>query len=149
MLPVIHCPESSTQATISHWFSARPAYAIRVQWDVRFALDNGGERRALGYGRPHAPYYAHRFDQIVCWQREFSPLQYQACQGYIGRIGHCHFPTLIAYAMCRPYSLICAAVYPLRLPMARNCFFHSAKVSVIQPMLRYPCLLLLMPCRVP
>jgi hypothetical protein len=105
MLSVIHCPESSTQTTISHWFSARPAHAIRVQRDMGFVLDDGSERRALGYGRPHAPYYAHRLDQIVCWQREFSPLQNQACQGYIGRIGYCHFPTLIAYAMCRPYSL--------------------------------------------
>src|SRR5580698_7580291 len=48
-----------------------------------FTLYNGGERRALGYGRPNAPYYCHRLRQIVCWQREVSPLQYQACQRYV------------------------------------------------------------------
>ena len=39
-----------------------------MQGDVNFTLDNGGERRALGYGRPYAPYYSHRLYQIVCWE---------------------------------------------------------------------------------
>src|SRR5580698_9311203 len=83
VLAVVGGPYRSAQLSKFYPFAARFASRIGMHWDVNLARNNGGERRVFGYGRPNAPYYSHRLDQIVCWQREVSPLQNQACPGYV------------------------------------------------------------------